>query len=55
MVMVWIFEVTTDFNKKVIEMAAVMLCEMFAVTCKKGLSLVGLDTVTISLQVQLSV
>lgn len=39
MVMVWIFEVTSDFDKEVMQMAAVMLCERFAVTYKKGRAL----------------
>jgi len=39
MVMVRIIEVTSDFSKEVMQMTAVMLCEMFAVTYKKGLSL----------------
>jgi hypothetical protein len=36
MMMVWIFDITSDFNKEVMQMTAIMLCEMFAVTYKKG-------------------
>ena len=38
-VMVWSFKVTSDFNKEVMKMKAVMLCEILALTHSLSLSL----------------